>query len=166
MNYRGPLLAFLFCATLVGCATAVKPQAETVVGSYNMVAGGFNESLRLELKKDFSYSMDHELISCTGLASTYSREEGLWNLADGLVLLEPKARTERFPDASVFAPAAFRKLLPKADKTGSYLVRPESPTKFVLQKEDLANHAPDPTALSVTPAADAPVVPAIGRGSS
>jgi hypothetical protein len=32
--------------------------------------------------------------------------------------------------------------------------------------KSLANHAPDPTPVTVTPAADAPVAPAIGRGSS
>jgi hypothetical protein len=33
-------------------------------------------------------------------------------------------------------------------------------------EEDSPNHAPEPTALAVTPAADAPVAPAHGRGSS
>jgi hypothetical protein len=36
----------------------------------------------------------------------------------------------------------------------------------LVEKRDGPNQAPDPTALAVTPAADAPVAPAIGRGSS
>jgi hypothetical protein len=36
----------------------------------------------------------------------------------------------------------------------------------IISEIKAPNHAPDPTALAVTPAADAPVAPAIGRGSS
>ena len=38
--------------------------------------------------------------------------------------------------------------------------------RVIVTKKDLPNHAPDPTALSVTPAADAPAAPVRGRGSS
>jgi hypothetical protein len=141
-----------------------------------MIAGGFNESLLVELKKDGSYSMDHELFACDLSGITISREEGVWKIIDGLVLLDPKARTKDFPDEPVFAPAAFRRLLPKQDGENYYLVHPEYPTRCVLQKGRLndflfpfqnarklpANQPPLRMPVSGTPAANAPVAPPPG----
>ncbi len=51
------------------------------------------------------------------------------------------------------------------EKGGAFWWEPDgSLTPIALKGE--ANHAPDPTASAVTPAADAPVAPASGRGSS
>ena len=134
MKHWLSFLTVAISAILASCATEPKPLSATLPGFYTMTAGGFNEKLTVDLKKDFTYSMDHQLISCTDLSTTFSREEGIWRSADGLVLLEPKARTEGFPDASVFAPAAFRRLVPKADENGFYLVHPDFPTRCVLTK--------------------------------
>ena len=42
-----------------------------------------------------------------------------------------------------------------------------APIEFLqIEKEKSPNHTPDPTPVAVTPAADAAVAPAIGRGSS
>ena len=132
-------LLLLTVAILAGCASAPKPMAETLPGFYKMTAGGFNESLTVELKKDFTYTMDHELFACVippngEMPINYSKEEGSWKFESGLVILEPKARTKDFPDAQVFAPAAFRRLLPKKDGDILYLVHPEYPTRCVLTK--------------------------------
>jgi hypothetical protein len=155
---------------------APKPQEATLPGVYTMIAGGFNESLLVELKTDGSYSMDHELAACDLSTITHSREEGGWKIVGGLVLLEPKARTKDFPDAPVFAPAAFRRLLPKRAGEKFLLVHPEYPTQWVLQKGRLceflfpfhtaskipATEPAEPTPASFTPTARAPVVPPSG----
>jgi hypothetical protein len=136
------LLLFLsigLSAVVTGCATAAKPLVEILPGFYTMTAGGFNESLTIELKQDFTYTMDHELFACVvgpngEMPITYSREEGSWKFEGGVVTLEAKARTKDFPDARVFAPAAFRRLQPKQNGKDLYLVHPEFPTQYVLQK--------------------------------
>ena len=132
-------LLVLTFTIFAGCASAPKPLADTLPGFYTMTAGGFNESLTVELKKDFTYAMDHELFACVigpngEMPITYAKEEGSWKFEGGLVILEPKARTKDFPDAQVFAPAAFRRLLPKKDGDTLYLVHPEFPTRCVLTK--------------------------------
>jgi hypothetical protein len=132
-------LSLLIVAIFAGCASAPKPMAETLPGFYAMTVGGFNESLSVELKKDFTYVMDHALFACVSGPNgetpiTYSKEEGSWKFDGGLVILEPKARTDGFPDAPVFAPAAFRRLVPKKDGDTFYLVHPEFPTRCVLTK--------------------------------
>jgi hypothetical protein len=161
-----PLAAI--AVAFASCSTAPKPLAGSlsIPGVYTMIAGGFNESLVVEMKQDATYSMDHELFACDLSGITYNREEGVWRVVDGLVLLEPKARTKGFPDAPVFAPAAFRRLLPKQDGEKFYLVHPDCPTRCVLQKGRLSDFVfPFQKAKKIPankqelqpPAADAPV---------
>ena len=135
-----PILIVVIAAVLASCATAPKPPAASLIGYYTMTAGGFNEELDVVLRKDFTYTMEYQLISCTDLSTGFSEEEGLWEIADGLVLLKPKTQTEGFPSAVVFAPAAFRRLRPKVDEEGVYPVHPEFPDRYVLTK----NIPPDP----------------------
>jgi hypothetical protein len=132
-------LLLLLVAISASCTSAPTPTAETLPGFYTMIAGGFNESLTVELKKNFTYTMDHELFACVigpsgEMPITYSKEEGSWKLEGGLIILEPKTRTKDFPEVQVFAPAAFRRLLPKKDGAAFYLVHPEFPTRCVLKK--------------------------------
>ncbi len=51
-----------------------------------------------------------------------------------MILLEPKARTKDFPDASVFVPALAHRLLPKRKGFSRLLVNVDHPDGFVIKK--------------------------------
>ena len=92
---------------LTGCASVSKEGKTDFAGHYAMIKGGFNESLSVELARDDLYVLEHELFACVigpngELPITYSKEEGTWKFDGGVIALEPKARTEGFPDAPVW----------------------------------------------------------------
>ena|ERR1022692_254338 len=89
----------------------------------------------VRLNDDSTYSIAHKLIGCTDLSVTNSLEVGFWKWENGLVILEPKTRSPNFPTGQVYAPAAFHRLLPKRDGKVLYLVNPDFPKHYVLQKE-------------------------------
>lgn len=133
------LVPLLLVMALAGCASAPKEAKSEFAGYYAMIKGGFNESMSIELARDGSYVLDHELfagvIGPNGeMPITNSREEGVWRFEGGMILLEPKARTEGFPDGSVFVPALAHRLLPKRDGFSRVLVNAEYPEHFVMKK--------------------------------
>jgi hypothetical protein len=133
------LVPLLLVIVLAGCASAPKEAKTEFAGYYAMVKGGFNESMSVELAPDGSYILDHELFACVigpngEMPITYSREEGVWRVEGGMILLEPKARTEGFPDAFVFVPALAHRLLPKRDGFSRVLVNANHPEHFVMKK--------------------------------
>ena len=105
-----------------------------------MTSGGFNETMDINLAADRTYSLDHKLISCVigplgEMPITFSREEGAWKMADGIIVLEPRARTEGFPDAPVFVPSLARRLAPKRKNGRTLLVSADYPQHLVLVKK-------------------------------
>jgi hypothetical protein len=133
------IVSLMLVTLLAGCATASKEAKTEFVGYYAMVKGGFNESMSVELASDGSYVLDHELFACIigpngEMPITYSREEGMWRFEGGVIVLEPKARTEDFPDASVFVPAYAHRLLPKRDGFSRLLVNADYPDHIVMKK--------------------------------
>lgn len=149
---------------LAGCATASKEAANDFAGHYAMINGGFNEALNVELARDGSYVLDHELFACVigpngQMPITYSREEGTWKLEGGVVVLEPKAQTKDFPNAPVFVPALARGLIPKRDGFSRLLVNADFPEHLVLKKTKKPNRLLEPTSRSVTSPAGAGAAP-------
>lgn len=129
----------LIAAGLACSCTSPPTDGSALVGYYAMIKGGFNESLSVELAQDGSYVLDHELSArVTGpngqMPITHSQEKGTWKVEDGVVVLEPKARTKDFPDAPVFVPALARRLVPKRDGFSRVLVNAEYPEHLVLKK--------------------------------
>jgi hypothetical protein len=138
------LIPLLLVILFAGCASAPRNAKSEFAGYYAMVKGGFNESMSVELAPDGSYVLDHELFACVigpngEMPITYSREEGVWRFEGGMILLEPKARTEGFPDASVFVPALAHRLLPNRDGFSRVLVNAEYPEHFVMKKTKKAD---------------------------
>ncbi|MBI5380628.1 MAG: hypothetical protein HZA31_01890 [Opitutae bacterium] len=131
---------------LAGCASAKKEAKTEFAGYYAMVKGGFNESMSVELARDGSYVLDHELFACVigpngEMPITYSREEGTWKFEGGVIILEPTARTKDFPDATVFVPSLAHRLLPKRDGFSRLLVNVDHPEGFVMKKTKKADPA-------------------------
>ncbi len=74
---------FLLC--LVGCHSISPDQ---LAGRYVLSAGGYNERLLLVLNKDQTYTLYHTVI----FHDIAGRDQGSWELKDGIVALTPKAR--------------------------------------------------------------------------
>lgn len=113
-------------------------------GYYTMVKGGFNESMSIDLSLDGSYILDHELIACDigpngEMPITHNREEGTWKFKDGIILLQPKTRTEDFPDAHVFVTSLAHRLLPKRVGFTRLLVNADHPDRFLMKKTPKEN---------------------------
>jgi TonB family protein len=78
-----------------------------------------------------------------------------------------KSGGEDFEKSVKAAAKAWRFYPARNESNGKTIsVRMRCTVTFSCPEDDAPNHAPDPTASAVTPAADAPVAPAIGRGSS
>lgn len=140
------LVSLILGALLVGSAMPPKEAKGTFEGYYEMVKGGFNESMSIELSPDGSYILDHELIACVigpngEMSSAYSREEGTWKFEGRVILLEPKAQTKDFPNASVFVPSLTQRLLPRMDEANRLLVNADYPEKFVMMKTKKPNQS-------------------------
>jgi hypothetical protein len=142
-----PVLILLIA--VCGCATPAK-DGSALAGRYTMTKGGFNEVLSIDLESDGSYALDHELIGCVigpngDIAITHNREEGIWRFENGVVVLQPSARTKDFPDEPVFVPALGRRLIPKTSMFDRLLVSADYPEHFILKKTKKPNKSPEPT---------------------
>jgi hypothetical protein len=142
MRSKFQFLPIALALVLSGCAMAPKPvTAESVTGVYNMVEGGFNESLKVWINGDSTYTMEHKLIGCTDLSVTRRSEVGFWKWENGLVILEPRTRDSNFPTGRVYTPATFHRLQPKPEGKDLYLVNPDFPKQSVLKRD--RSSAPD-----------------------
>lgn len=136
---RGVFAIGLVAGLLTGCVTFRDDDGRRHAGYYVMTKGGFNESLRVELMPDGRYVLDHELFMCVigpdgELPVHYARGEGRWRFETGLILLQPEARTEGFPDAMVFVPALAHRLWPQRQGFTRLLVNAGIPGVLVLTK--------------------------------
>lgn len=135
------LAAILSLGILVGCNSIPKETESPFAGLYAMTKGGFNECLNIELNRDGTYTLDHEMlydvIGPNGEMTIHNgREQGIWKFDGDVLLLDPKARAEGFLTEPVFAPAFARRLLLKKEGTISFFVSAYSPDRFVFKRTD------------------------------
>ncbi|MEY2880331.1 MAG: hypothetical protein RLZZ15_2711 [Verrucomicrobiota bacterium] len=102
-------------AALAACSTPHETTRQDVVGRFVMTKGGFNEWLTLELNADGSYGLDHAMFACVigpngEMPIHHGREEGIWRIEQGIVALEPRARSKDFMDAPVFVAVHVQRL--------------------------------------------------------
>ena len=119
-------------AAISGCATTREVQPKDVPGRFVMTKGGFSEWLALELNTDGSYGLDRALFACVigddgVLPMYYGREEGTWKIDQGMVTLEPRARTKDFMDAPVFVAVHVQRLVFRREGGKRVLARAADP---------------------------------------
>jgi hypothetical protein len=139
---KSPAAIMLVLAVVLGgCTTANTRDAQPkdVLGRFVMSKGGFNEWLALELKADGSYGLDHAMLACEigpngEMPIHHGREEGIWRIEQGIVALEPRARSKDFMDAPVFIAVHVQRLAFRRAAGRRTLVHATAPEFLVLQE--------------------------------
>ena len=108
-------LALALSIALFAAFPASAAASDRVAGYYDMVTGGFNEAMSIELRTDGTYVLHHQLFMCViqpdgTMPMHYGEERGTWSLTGDLVSLEAKSRSQDFTTDSVFVPCWTQKM--------------------------------------------------------